>query len=292
LFKLIAAVIALVLFPVTIPLLVRASSRVDGVTLLAGYHTAYNVVGVAVLLPLIDRFTKLVERILPERASPLTRCLDPAALVTPLAAEEAVRRTVARCLGALCASIGAELTPKTPGVAARPGKDAGSVAEAGDALRRALHFMSEASGPPESEREQERLTWTLHALDDAARLAEVAGAKRESAREPGGPDDDRAAELCAKAMRHAAAIAEEVGALPGAPDRAAPVEAQALSQLQDDAKTLRELRETYRRVTLGSVAGGALSADKAMTRVDAVRRLEAIAYHAWRSAANLVGSEA
>src|SRR5262249_20886500 len=54
LFKLIAAVIALVLFPVTTPLLVRTSKSVDGVTLLAGYHTAYNVVGVAVLLPLID----------------------------------------------------------------------------------------------------------------------------------------------------------------------------------------------------------------------------------------------
>jgi phosphate:Na+ symporter len=51
LFKLIAAVIALVLFPVVIPLLVRASSAIDGVTLLAGYHTAYNIVGVVVLLP-------------------------------------------------------------------------------------------------------------------------------------------------------------------------------------------------------------------------------------------------
>src|SRR5215470_111600 len=38
LFKLIAALIALVLFPVTIPLLVRALKTVDGVTLLAGYH--------------------------------------------------------------------------------------------------------------------------------------------------------------------------------------------------------------------------------------------------------------
>src|SRR5262249_55191041 len=44
LFKLIAAVIALVVFPVVTPLMVRAASTVDGVTLLAGYHTAYNVV--------------------------------------------------------------------------------------------------------------------------------------------------------------------------------------------------------------------------------------------------------
>src|ERR1700754_4318206 len=56
LFKLVAAVIAVVLFPFTIPLIVRASNTVDGVTLLALYHTAYNVVGVVVLLPLINYF--------------------------------------------------------------------------------------------------------------------------------------------------------------------------------------------------------------------------------------------
>src|SRR5262247_2897159 len=49
LFKVIAAVIALVLFPVTTPLLERAAKSIDGVTLLAAYHTAYNVVGVVVL---------------------------------------------------------------------------------------------------------------------------------------------------------------------------------------------------------------------------------------------------
>jgi phosphate:Na+ symporter len=70
-------VIAVALFPATIPPLVRASKTIDSVTLLAAYHTAYNVVGVAILLPLIDRFTRFVERILPERGSPPTRCLDP-----------------------------------------------------------------------------------------------------------------------------------------------------------------------------------------------------------------------
>src|SRR5262245_54687758 len=201
-FKLIAALIALALFPVTIPLLVRASKTIDGVTLLAGYHTAYNVVGVAVLLPLIDRFTQFVERILPERGSPLTRGLDPAALVIPIAAEEAVRRTVARSLATLCGSIGEALTAANHAV---------SVTEASDALRQAREFMSEAGGPPESEEEHERLTSTLHALDHASRLAEVAGEKRELA-EVRASDDVRAAGWCAEAMRNAVVIAGEVAA--------------------------------------------------------------------------------
>src|SRR5215475_15727670 len=109
LFKIIAALIALVLFPFTIPLLQRAASSVDGVTLLALYHTAYNVVGVVVLLPLINWFTRLVERILPERGSPLARCLDPSALESPIVAVEAVRRTIAHALVTVCCAIEATL---------------------------------------------------------------------------------------------------------------------------------------------------------------------------------------
>ena len=301
LFKLIAALIALALFPVTIPLLVRASKTIDGVTLLAAYHTAYNVVGVAVLLPLIDRFTRFVERILPERGSPLTRCLDPAALLTPIAAEEAVRRTVARSLGTMCGSIAKALTATNHRRSIR----GVSVAAPSDALRQAQEFISESSGPPESKDEQERLTSTMHALDHASRLAEVAAEKGEFGSVRSGSED--AAELCAEAMRNAVVIAQEVGALPDDADQAVPVEAldgeedvarngaptgQAMAQLEQCAAKLGELQRDYRTVTLSSVAGGVVTADEAIARVDTVRRLEALAHHAWRSAVHLVGAGA
>src|SRR5215831_494167 len=124
LFKLIAALIALALFPLVTPLLVRASHTVDGVTLLAAYHTAYNVVGVVVLMPVIDRFTRFVERLLPELGSPLTRCLDPSALTLPIAAVEAVRRTIARALEAVCGSVDATLGATPRGGGARSQRDA------------------------------------------------------------------------------------------------------------------------------------------------------------------------
>jgi phosphate:Na+ symporter len=309
LFKLIAALIALVLFPVTIPPLVRASNTIDGVTLLAAYHTAYNVVGVLVLLPVIDRFTRLVERILPERGSPLTRCLDPAALVTPIAAVEAVRRTVARALGAMCEPLATALAAGSPGTSPRPRKV--SVVDAADALRQAREFMSEASGPPESEEEQGRLTSTLHALDHASRLAETVGEEAEFGPRTDGPEDMRAPEVCAEAMRGAASLAAEVAGLPTSPGHAAPIEPaggseepldlekelpatgasteQTLAQLGHCANALGELRKDHRSATLSSVASGRLTADEAIARVEAVRRLEALAYHAWRSAAHLVG---
>jgi len=308
LFKLIAALIALVLFPVVIPLLIRASKTIDGVTLLAGYHTAYNVVGVLVLLPVIDKFTRFVERILSERGSPLTRCLDPAALATPIAAVEAVRRTVARSLVAVCGSLDAALAAASCGESVRWGKDAVSVLKAAEALRQAQAFMSDVNGPPESEDEQWRLTSTLHALEHASRLAETAGEEAEFGTLNRGPDDVRAAQLCAEAMRSAASLAGEIAAPSAARDRTTLIESrrerpesadaafdatatsteETLVRLEHCAKSLDELQRAHRRVTLGAVANGALTADEAIVRVDTVRRLNALAHHAWRSAAQLV----
>jgi phosphate:Na+ symporter len=98
-----------------------------------------------------------VERILPERGSPLTRCLDPSALATPIVAVEAVRRTIARALAAVCRPVEAALVAETRGQPV-PGKDAISVHEAVDALRQAQVFLSDVAGPPDTDDEQRRLT--------------------------------------------------------------------------------------------------------------------------------------
>ena len=300
LFKLIAAVIALVLFPIVTPLLVRASSTIDGATLLAGYHTAYNVVGVMVLLPVIDRFTRLVERILPERGSPLTRCLDPSALATPIVAAEAVRRTIARALVAVCSSVEPTLAAASRGEPIRPGKD--FISQAANALRQAQVFLSDVAGPPDSDDEQRRLTSTLHALDHASRLAETASGAIDFGTVRGGPDDVRAAQLCANAMRSAALVAGEVAAPhdiiqsrrvtslgADATSGAAEVSTEeALVQLERCATELQEMQRSYRSTTLGAVANGTLSTDAAIVRVDTLRSLEALAHHAWRSAAYLI----
>jgi phosphate:Na+ symporter len=301
LFKVIAALIALALFPLTIPLIVRAAGAFDGVTLLAAYHTAYNVVGVLVLMPVIGWFTRFVERLLPDRTSPLTRSLDPAALATPIAAAAAVRRTVARAVQSICGPLAATLNAASGGGAAAPGTGAASVTEAAEALDKALEFMSDVSGPPEDEDEQRRVTGTLHALDHATRLAETAGAETALATAKVGPEDARAAELCAEAMQCAAAIADEAAAEPadrgraspqpkGSPEAAAkPAPPAALARLEEAAKALGALRLAHRSATLGKVATGELTADEAIARVDAVTRFEALARHAWRSAAYLAG---
>jgi phosphate:Na+ symporter len=73
------------------------------------------------------------------------------------------------------------------------------------------------------------------------------------------------------------------------PDVPAMSAEQTLGQLQYCAKALGELRRAHRSETFGAVANGTLTAGDAVARVDAVRILEALAHHAWRSAAHLIG---
>lgn len=122
-------------------------------------------------------------------------------------------------------------------------------------------------------------------------------------RSNGGPDNARAGQLCAEAMRSAGFVAGEVAAphdivqsaraapaLPDAASNPATVStAEALVQLERRPIELEELQRNCRSETLGAVANGTLSADAAMVRVDTLRSLQALAYHVWRSAAHLVG---
>jgi phosphate:Na+ symporter len=281
-FKLIAAAVALVLFPVVARLMLRAADSVDPVTLVAAYHTAYNVMGVALLLPLIGPFTRLIERIVPEQGSPLTRGLDSAALTgAPTVAVEAVRRKVAHVLEALCSSEGAG--------------DA-MVRDASDALQQARAFVSKVTGPLASEDEQRWLISTVHALDHTAQLA---GAIEENAKIDvtlNSPDERRAAALCAEAMRSAAAVTRPLThssvprtALSAAPGAKPTDTADEVERLERCSNELVDLRLEHRRATLESVASGTLSASDAIARVEAVRLLDRQAHHAWRAAAHLAG---
>jgi phosphate:Na+ symporter len=254
-------------------------------------------------MPVIKRFTQFVERLLPDRTSPLTRYLDPAALANTIVAIEAVRRTVARAIESICGSINAVLATASNGDAVQLEK-AASVTEAADALHKALEFMSDVNGPPETDDEQRRVTSTLHALDHATRLAEIAGEAAKFRTTKGGSEDVRAAQLCAEAMKNASLVAGEVVAHSAALDPTAPIEtgrdslaspdADAILdtpvvRLEQSASALGELRLVHRSATLNAVATGELTADEAILRVDMVTRFEALARHAWRSVAHLIG---
>ncbi|MBB5576879.1 MULTISPECIES: Na/Pi cotransporter family protein [Rhizobium] len=289
LFKIIAALIAIVAFPFTAALMNGFSTSVDGMTLLAAYHTAYNVVGVAALLPATQWFARIVERLLPTKQTGLQRALDPSVLASPVIAVETVRRVLADMLATSAASVSAALSGAKAGPAAQG-------TPAGVALREVRDFLSELKEPPETEAERLRMTSTLHALDHASRLVDVL-AEGEFPDLPAEATLDRhAAVLCARVMRAAQTVGHSITAESALSAQAAPIGwsispevITALSEAEEAARELNALKRDHRAATLASVAPGKLVATEAFTRIDTVRRLDRIAHHAWRSAAHLLG---
>jgi phosphate:Na+ symporter len=297
-FKLVAALIAVALFPFVTPLIVRAAQTIDATALLAAYHTAYNVIGVAVLLPLMGPFTRAIERLLPERGSPFTKYLDPASLRSPMVAVEAVRRTIERALETLCGATASGLESAVKGSMVRPAIDEATRLQASHGVRQASDFLSK-SDPPPSEEGHAWFTSTVHALDHASRLAETVDAMAKTGVATDGPEELGAAALCAGSMRDAAGAAanlavaagpghaaDDGSAKPASGAPAGPVDDVAQS-LERAAKALADLRAAHRSATLEMVASGKLTTAQALARVDAVALMSRLTHHAWRAVAHL-----
>ncbi|BCH28635.1 hypothetical protein MesoLjLc_05650 [Mesorhizobium sp. L-8-10] len=289
LFKAIAALIAIVAFPFTAALMNALVASVDGVTLLAAYHTAYNVAGVAVLLPATQWFSRIVERLLPSSQTALQRALDPSALVSPVIAVETARRVVADVLSTTAASVSA-------GLSGGAGPVAREIAAAAATLGEVQDFLTALKEPPGTENERLRMTSTLHALDHASRLVEILMDDGPARRPIGTFHDLRAGELCVEALRGAQVIGRSITSESALGAQAAPIGwsvspkvAAALADAEGAAKALDALQRDHRAATLASVAPGKLTAADAFARIEASRRLDRLAHHAWRSAAHLLG---
>ena len=303
-FKLVAAAIAITLFPFVTPMIVRAAQTIDGTTLLAAYHTAYNVIGVAVLLPLMGPFTRLIERFVPERGSAFTKYLDPASLRSPIVAVEAVRRTVERALETLCLATATGLEGATAGATVRPALDDATLAQASDGVRAASDFLSK-SDPPPSDEGHAWFTSTVHALDHANRLAEAVDAMAKTGVATDGPEEhERRGFVRWVDARRGRGRRKSCDLTPGPATRPTTnwlgksptrsprsphvAESAMMAQnLERAAKALAELRATHRSATLDMVASGKVTASQAIARVDAVALMSRLAHHAWRAVAHL-----
>ena len=110
---------ALVAFPflAAVPALSRLLGG-DDTTALVLFQTLFNLSGVVLLLPFADRFARLVERLVPARASGLPEPLDTALLAEPEAALDAGRAAGLRIAEAALASLSEGLAGRAPPVPA------------------------------------------------------------------------------------------------------------------------------------------------------------------------------
>jgi len=309
LFNVVTGGVMLALFPLVAALIVRGAATVEASILLASLHTAYNLLGVAILLPIVGRFARLAERVLPQREPELTRSLDRASLDVPGTAVEAARRTIAGALAAACGALAASLRADAPARDAVPAL----MSRASDALDRTRLFLSEMHAPPGTEHERAGLTSTLHALDHAARFAERAvdwTSEDRTAVVRWDEETARAASLAADALDRATTVAREVAAPrrpaeaePGLPGKGAggageghavfAFEGASADEIGALSRALADLRRAHRARIMAAAAHGeaGVKAADAIDRAEAVRLLDKLVYHAWRSAVHLVGTD-
>jgi phosphate:Na+ symporter len=269
-FNLLAGVVA---FGV-LPLLLRAASLAGvetgggGPVTLAAFHTAFNVLGVALMLPFVGRFAAAIERLVPDRGPALTRHLDPSLTRLVPVALEASARTL-RDILAVGLAAASDVTGSRPATATRRAE----LDAAGDALTETRRFLSDIRSSPESQREHERHLAILHAADHVSRVVLLC-------REP--PAAARGAAFARQAAvartRHALAVAGDwvVG---GGPPPAA--------ELEIVAADVVAMRRAHRLEVLERTARGLESQETGLRDLDAARWLEALAHHVWRAVYHL-----
>jgi phosphate:Na+ symporter len=272
LFNLFAGAIAFVALPLALPLLdgvaARPAAGPEGA--IAVFHTAFTLAGAAIVLPVAARFAGLVERLVPDRTPGLTRNLGASALEVPAVAVEAARRTVCDIAALLLETVRQRLR-------GRPAGTNGGAGEVVAALAETARYLGEVETAPGADA-HDRFVSTLHAVDHLERLA-AALEQTEPARVIATDADTR---------RSAAELEKRLGPpLEWLRSGAGPADYDPVADLEAASLAIADLRRGSRPRLMERTATGELEPDEALRRLDALRWLDRLAYHAWRATHHL-----
>ncbi len=247
----------------------------DPVLALSAFHTAFNLLGAALVLPALPAFAGLVAGLVPERGALFTRHLDPALLAdAPLAV--AAGRTAARAAYAEALEALVEVVdPARPIAPALP-----RIEEVDRALPEVRAWLGRLRTNPEApQRERGHHVALLHALDHLERLT---GALREEVQHRSVSDHADVA-----AIR--GLLLGGVGA--GQADLRTTDPAHAVEHLRAASTAIAGLRREQRPKLLVAAADGAIDPQRAAVVLEAVRWLDRLGYHTWRAAHHLLEPE-
>ncbi len=226
----------------------------------AAFHTAFNLVGVLVFLPLTIPFSKFVERLLPDRKSPIAYRLDKSVAQVGAVGIEAVRRTL-EDVSMILGKAGATAMSVEHGRAAA--RDAAN--QALPALDEARRFMEVIAINPQDPSEYRRHVSNLHALDH---LTELERLMRVFPQVPSDFDGQSRARL-----RHVfESLSEWHERDP----------ATARGQLEEYVNLLQPALQTIRHSALAKVAAGQSTQEATLVTLDFIRWADQAAWHAWR----------
>lgn len=284
LFNVLTGAVAFLILPQLLRLDGLASTWMDlsePAVALAAFHTTFNLLGVLLLLPVVDHFSRMVERMVPERGPVLGRHLDRSLLGVPGVAVAAARRAVAEVAAVTAPQALAVLEGAT---LRRSELDA--IQRAHEALGRIRTFLRQVESAPESVEEFTRHLSVLHALDHQDRLV-------ENLLEVPPPEGRRDLAALSGSVRPAVELwtrwleklvdparGEQADGDPGG---------AAVRALEVAAAAVAEARRAHRVQMLARTAAGGVTPEEAQLRMAAVRWGDRLVYHLWRTAVHLGG---
>jgi phosphate:Na+ symporter len=274
-FNLFAGVLAFTLLPLALPLLEAVAGRraagPEGA--IAVFHTAFTLAGAAIVLPFAGRYALLIGRLVPDRTPRLTRNLSASSLAVPAVAVEAARRTSRE----IAAVLLERMRDRLRGAPAR--RDGGAPPEAAAALAETARFLGDVHTADGGDVYGRHVS-VLHALDHLERLADALEQAEPARVVPTDADARRLAAELEQRLAGPIAWLRGEGGGEGEDDGAA-------GELERASLAIADLRRGSRPRLMERTAGGELEPDEALRRLDALRWLDRLAYHAWRATHHL-----
>ncbi len=249
----------------------RAES--DPAITLAVFHTFFNLLGVALVLPWLGTFTQLVSKLVPERGPVLTRYLSPAVAADPPVAVKAARTTLLMC----AAEIGDEamLLATRPASVREQQAARLRLQQVQGGLDETRTFLADVRSEPTPEAAHRRHVSVLHALDHLQGAMALLGRSEALDQFARDPELGELREITRVSLETMVAWCPVL-----APD--GPVD-----HLLELFASIPPLRRRTRRRVLRLVATGDTDADDAERALEAIAWAQAFSHHLMRAVHHL-----
>ncbi len=262
-----AAFIILPFFISFVQFVVHTFGVMDSTITLAGFHSAFNLLGICIILPFLNVFSGFLTWIIPDRGPYLTRYLDSSIRNVPTVAIETVRRTIIDITIASIDVVRVMIESETisPVIKSR-------LREVGKALNETRRFLGQIKTVKgASTVYSSRLMNVMHALDHVDQLI-IACWEFEKLSTM--HNDSRLNHL-------AVTLSENVGPvlvmLEGLKKK------EPVGEMEKTSQYMKELRERQREEILAGTASGAIDPDTAMRQIEAIRWLDRVTYRIFRA---------
>jgi len=229
-------------------------------------HTAFNLLGIVFWLPVYKPVADLMGRLVPEKGPVLTRFLDFRVAKVPHVAVETARLTIVEVARVVMRSIRDLVVAEKPYCEAVDGLDS-----VDNALGETQKFLSSVVSSPDASQVHRQHLDVLHAMEHLTRLVEACR-ELENVRVTAHSEFLR--KLILNQLKEFDMVIKWLdGEIPEAP----------LKNVEHISSMFAEIRRKKRTDMIGDIARGGLKPEEGFDNLEAMRWIDRIAYHVWRS---------